>query len=349
MKGNVLSSTESAAHAAKLSFVEAVPNFPAPFSIDITKKLREIHNCDIFQAESVSAVMASAVGTATAGKRTFVPVSSPLAYETFSAPFMRLPFVMANVSRSQHGLRSDHSAVMALRDAGYLMFFPETNQEIHDTIIQAYRIAEDSKVLLPVIVNIDGPSSYTEVVQMSTEQSTKGLLTRFNPKRLDMKKPLVNDIFSEEYSELKLQQQKAMENALTIIKKTDEKWKQKFRRSYGLVENFMTEDAETVIVIAGYHSSTAKAAVKKMREEGRKVGLLRIRVFRPWPEEELKVLTGRKVVVFDQAVSLGRKGVLSSHIKGSSVISLGKYPSEKDFHDILDKVDKAENDVVLWL
>jgi pyruvate ferredoxin oxidoreductase alpha subunit len=349
MKGNVISSTDAAAYAAKMSFVESVPNFPAPFSVDITKKLEKIHNCDIFEVESASSAVSSAIGASMAGKRVLLPSSSPLTYEAFYAPYTRLPFVIVNVSRSQHGPQSDHSSVMALRDSGYLMFFPESNQEIHDTIIQAYRIAEDPKVMLPAIVNIDGPSNYTEVIQLSTEQSTKGMLQKFNPKRIDLKKPMSNNIISEDYSNLKLQQQKAMENALGIIQKTDEKWKQKFRRSYGLVEHFMTEDASTIIVISGYHSSTAKAAVKKMREEGRKVGVLRIRVFRPWPKDEMKILDGKKVVVFDQSVSLGRGGVLSTHIKGSSVISLGKYPSEKDFTDIVNTVEKAENDIVLWL
>ncbi len=343
-----MSSTEVAAHAAKVSFVESVPNYPAPLSIEITKVLEKNHTCDIFDVESNSSAISAAMGAAFT-KRVFLPVSSPLTEEAFSAPFMRLPFVMANVSRSIHSKQSDHSAIMALRDSGYLIFLPESNQEIYDTIIQAYMISEDPKVMLPSIVNIDGPSDFSEVVQLSTEQTTKSMLAKYNPKRLDPKKPATSSMFSEDYDELYIQQQKAMENAVGVIKKVNEKWKAKFHRSYDMVEQFMTEDADTIIVIAGYHSTTAKAAIKKLREAGKKIGLLRIRVFRPWPKDGFAVLEGKKVIVFDQAVSLGSGGILHNHLKGSSVISLGKYLSEKDFIDVVDKVDKTEGDAVIWL
>src|SRR3989338_3427240 len=140
MKGEILSATYAAAYGAKLAGVEAVPNFPAPLAVEIAKKLSKIHNCDIFELGSAGSAFAAALGSAAVGKRVFVPASSPLSYEVFSAPFMRLPFVAVNVSRSMHGIKQDNSAVMALRDCGYLMFFPESNQEIFDTVIQAYRV-----------------------------------------------------------------------------------------------------------------------------------------------------------------------------------------------------------------
>lgn len=348
MKADVLSSVDSAAYGAKLSAVEVVPNFPAPLSIDITKKLSKIHSCDIFEVSAAGDVFAAAVGAAAAGKRVFVPASSPLAYEVFSAAFMRLPFVVVNVSRSQHDIKPDHSAIMLLRDSGYLMFFPESNQEIHDTIIQAYRIVEDPKVLLPAVVNIDGLPNFSESVQVATETAVRGFLPKprfsIGRKRFDM--------HSDSYDAGKLQQGKAMENAVDLLKKVDEKWKQKFRRSYGLVERFMLEDAETVIVIMGYHSSTAKAAVRKLRANGKKVGLLRIRVFRPWPRDAVSeaLANAKKVLVFDQAVSVGIGGILRTHVgRGSQLICLGKYPSEKDFMEAVSRVEKSDKDLKLWL
>ncbi|MEK6887930.1 MAG: transketolase C-terminal domain-containing protein [Candidatus Aenigmatarchaeota archaeon] len=353
MKGELLSSTDAAAFGAKASFVEAVPSFANPFSIEISKKLAKIHQCDIFDVPTAGDAFASALGCVATGKRTFIPASSPLSQDVFSAPFMRLPFVVANVAKSLHGAKTDHASSMALRDAGYLMFFPEGNQEIHDTIIQAYRVAEDQKVLLPAIVNIDGISNFSEGIQPATDAAVRGFLPKFRGPKLDAKNPLYFNIHSDKYDELKLQQQKAMDNATDLLKKTDEKWRQKFRRGYGIVERFMMEDAETIIVIMGYHSSTAKAAAKKMREAGKKVGVLRIRVFRPWPAKLVNeaLATAKKVLVFDQAVSIGTGSILAAHLKRScsSLVSMGKYPSEKDFLDAVARVEKSEHDLKLWL
>lgn len=353
MKGDILSVMDSAAFGAKGAGVEVVPNFPAPFAVEIIKKLSSIHNCNIFELESAGSAFAAALGATAAGRRSFIAASSPLSYEVFSAPFMRLPFVAVNVSRSQHGVKSDHASIMAMRDAGYIMFFPESNQEIYDTIIQAYRICEDSKVMLPAIVNIDGLPNFMEPVQPATEQSVRGFLPRFHAPKLDTKKPLTFDIYSDKYDGLKLQQQKSMENTLELLKKVEEKWKKKFKRTHPTVERFMMDDAETAIVIMGYHSATAKAAAKKMREAGKKVGVVRIRVFRPWPAAavESALQNVKKALVFEQAVSLGVGGILSAHIKRpvSQLICLGKYPSERDFVDAVTRAGKSEKDLKLWL
>jgi pyruvate ferredoxin oxidoreductase alpha subunit len=347
MKGLLLSATDAVAYGAKLAGVEVVPHFPAPFSVEIAKRLSEISKTDVFEVDSSSSAIAAALGASAAGKRVLVPVSSPLTYEAFSAPSMRLPFVMVNISRSLHGIKSDLTAAMALRDAGYISMFPETNQEIYDSVILAFRIAEDPRVALPVLINIDGLANFSEPVQVAND--IKGFLGKV-PKHLDAKKPMNIDLFAQDYSELAMQHQKALENVLDVLPKAEEKWKAKFRRTYGLVEKFMTDDADIIMVTMGYHTSTAKSAVKRLRSMGKKVGVLRIRVFRPWPSEEIrKVLEGKKVVVFDQAVSLGARGVLASHIKGaSSVISLGKYLSEKDFIDVITRVEKSDN-LRLWL
>lgn len=348
VKGEVLSSVESAAFGAKLSAAEVIPNFPAPFSVEITKKLSKIHSCSMFEVQSSDDAFSAAIGSAAAGKRVFIPCSSPLSYSVFAAPFMRLPFVAANVSRSQHGVKPDHSTIMALRDFGYLMFFPEGNQEIHDMIIQAYRIAEDPKVLLPAVVNIDGLPSFSEPVQVATDAAVRGFLSKPRFSRLNSRL----DIYSDNYEAGKLQLSKAMDNALELIPKAGEKWKQKFHRSYDLVEKFMLDDAETVIVVMGYHSTTAKAAVRKLRAGGKKIGLLRIYVFRPWPRAAVNeaLANAKKVLVFEQAVSLGVGGILRAHIgKGSTLVCLGKYPSEKDFIDAVARVEKSEKELKLWL
>ena len=219
MKGELLSSTDAAAFGAKASFVEMVPNFANPFSIEISKKLAKIHQCDIFDVPTAGDAFASALGCVAAGKRTFIPASSPLSQDVFSAPFMRLPFVVANVAKSLHGVKTDHASSMALRDAGYLMFFPEGNQEIHDTIIQAYRVAEDQKVLLPAIVNIDGIPNFSEGIQPATDAAVRGFLPKFRGPKLDAKSPLYFNIHSDKYDELKLQQQRQWTTPLIFSRK----------------------------------------------------------------------------------------------------------------------------------
>ena len=352
MKGDILSSIDAGAFGAKVAGVEVVPHFPAPFSVEIAKKLSKIHNCDIFEVESASSAISAALGAAAGGKRTFVPASSPLAQEAFAAPAMRLPFMITNVSRSLHGIKVDHAAVLALRDAGYMMFFPESNQEIHDTIVQAYRVSEDSKVMLPSIINIDGLPNFSEPVQVAAEASVKSFLPKLRTPKLDVKKPLSFDLYSDDYDKGKLQQSKCMDAAADLLQKVDEKWKQKFHRGYGLIDRYMMDDADIAIVIMGYHSSTAKAAANAMRAAGKKVGVLRLRVFRPWPRAavEAALANVKKVIVFDQAVSVGIGGIVAAHIKrGSSLICLGKYPTEKDFIDAVTRVEKSEKDLKLWL
>ena len=351
MKGDILSSVDSAAYGAKSAGVQSVPHFPAPLSVEMARKLSQVHSCRIFSLETAGSAFAAALGSAAVGLRTFVPCSTPVSYEALAAPFMRLPFVTCNVSRSLHGPKPDHS-IMFLRDAGYMMFFPETNQEIHDSVVLAYRIGEDSKVMLPSVINIDGLPSFMEPVQPGTEQAVKTFLPKFNATRLDVKKPVSFDIYSDNYQEGRLQLNKAMESAADLVNKVGEKWKQKFHRFHGLVDRYMTEDAETVIVIMGYHSATAKAAAKRMREQGKKVGVLRVRVFRPWPKAAVESVlqNAKRVLVFDQSVSVGIGGILKTHVgRGSSLICLGKYPGEKDFIDAVARVEKSEKDLRLWL
>lgn len=353
----LLSYYESAAYGAFLASVESVPVLPAPLAVNATEALKKIHKCDFIDVNSQSSLLAYAMASTIAEKRSFLATSNVYALnEAHKASFMRLPLVAVNFSRSlgTFTIKTDLSSAFAMRDAGWLLFLCESVQEVMDSIVLAYRIAEDNKVLLPAIVNIDGIANMREVVNVPN----KKIIDNFLPKLRLPKKLKDNATFGspvlDEYQEFREQQQLAMKNAAKLVKATGEKWYEKFKRTFGLVEHYFLADADYALVTAGFYSSTAKAAVSRLRQQGEKVGLLRLRVARPWPHDEvfdaLKNL--KKVAVIDRGVSLGATGFmhneLLSHSFCSSFISY-KPLSEKDFLDIFQRLKKQEKPETVWL
>lgn len=357
-KPHLLSSTGAAALGAKLSQVNAVSYYYTPFAADITSALKALHECAFIESGSFSAAMNSAIGSEIAGSRSFVVSSVPKSVEDMSlASYMRLPVVIANVSRplGANSIKQDYSDVLALRDVGCLIFMPENNIELAESVVQAYKVSEDEKVMLPSVVNIDLPY-FMESVELPNEAFARRFVGKLQLPFSLTKKPLYFSAPADDYSEYRKQQQKAMKNAAEAIEKSSHAWRKKFKRTLPLVENYRMEDAELVLVVSGFHSTTAKAAVNRLRNEGKKVGLLRLRVIRPWPEEEIRkaLASAKKVAIFEQSVSLGATGVFYSGIKPlaafcSDFISLGKYPNEKDFMDIFTRLDRSQKEEVVWL
>lgn len=353
MRKELLSASEASAYGAKLARVQSVPNFESHFSATIAKSMGKTSKESlIFNMETQGSAVTAAIGNEASGKRTFLPISSLTSIQELrQASFMRMPIVAVNVSRSI-ALNSDQNDVMALRDSGWLMFFPENNQEILDSIILSYRICEDNRVLLPSIINIDFPTAY-ETVSLPTEQS----IDKFLPKlKLPAKIGDANmGVPVENRREFVMQQQAAMSNSLKVIQKAGEQWKGMTKRSFGMTESFMLDDADYALVISGYHSPTAKEAVIEMRKN-EKVGLLRLLAIRPWPDEEIMTALKnvKKIAVIDQNVSLGSSGVLFPEIKAcsdgfaSNFISLG-YLNKEDFFDIIKKLKSQEKPERVWL
>ncbi len=353
MKKELLSASEASAYGAKLARVQSAPNFESPFSAAIAKSMGKISKESlIFDMETQGSAITAAIGNEASGKRTFLPISSLTSIQELrQASFMRMPIVAVNVSRSI-ALNSDQNDVMALRDLGWLMFFPENNQEILDSIILSYRICEDNRVLLPAVINIDFPAAY-ETVSLPTEQS----IDKFLPKlKLPAKIGDTNiGVPVENHREFIMQQQAAMNNSLKVIQKAGEQWKGVAKRSFGMTESFMLDDADYALVTVGYHSPTAKEAVIELRKN-EKVGLLRLRAIRPWPDEEIRAALKnvKKIAVIDQNVSLGSSGVLFPEVKAcsdgfaSNFISLG-YLNKKDFFDIFKKLKSQEKPERVWL
>lgn len=245
------------------------------------------------------------------------------------------------------------------------MFSCETNQEVLDTIIQAYKIAEDESVMLPVLINMDGfIHSFTrEAVELPSEKSIDSFLPKYKPvAKLDVNAPASLGVpVMSEYMYFKSQQHKAMHNAESLIRKVDEQWKKKFRRRYGLVERFHMDDADYVLVTMGANSTIAKTAVTELRAEGEKAGLLRLRVIRPWPAEEISsaLQNAKRIAVCDQSIAPGAGGLLYPEIKsclkhGASVTDFimglgGRTITKEDFKAIYKRLKEDDTPKQTWL
>lgn len=341
MKTDLLSGLEAAAYGARLAKVDMVPDFPMPGISRITDKIRGF--CQVFDVDSQGSVLTAAMGATACEKRSFFAVNSINALQDFlNASLMRLPLVAAGMPNP------------VLRDIGWILFMPSSNQEIFDTVVQAYRICEDNNVLLPGFVSIGLPE-LREPVILPTEQSIRGFLPRLRlQSKIDAKKPMAIDIPGDNL-ELRLQQHKAMENAVKIIQKTYDVWKKKFRRSYSLVESYCMEDAETAVVAAGPECLTAKVAVNRLREQGDKVGLLRLRVIRPLPSEEIKnhLKNVKHVAVVENSASPGSSGILYKDVKecysGLCSSFLSSRLNEDDFINIFKQIKNLNMPERFWM
>lgn len=358
MPKTLIDGNSAAAWGARLARVQVVPNFPVTPQTEIIETLAKWKaegkwKGEFLRMEGEHSVLSAAVASAAAGARTFTGSSSQgLMYMhemVYVASGMRIPLVMVNVSRGLSApitLWSDHNDILDQRDSGWLMFFCENNQEVLDTVIQGFKIAEDSRVLLPVFVNMDGfILSYTrEPTEIPKQSKVDRFLPKYKPKvLLETKKPMALGVgVMKEYTYFRQQVYLANKNALNVIEEVHKEWNKKFKRRYGLIEKYMMSDADVCLVVMGANSTIAKQAVNNIREKGIRAGLIRIRVYRPFPEKVLReALSKVKAIgVIDQNLSPGSGGVVYPEIKAlasgipvnSFIMGLGgKYVSVKDF------------------
>jgi pyruvate ferredoxin oxidoreductase alpha subunit len=239
---------------------------------------------------------------------------------------LRLPVVLVNVSRAlAHPLtlEPDHNDVLSARDTGFLQLHAETAQEVLDSILIGYRLAEHPRVLLPVIVNLDGfYLSFTrEPVIIPDLDQAKHFLPEFEAPypALGARGSTVMGaavLDASLYTYFKHQMQRATEDALALYPAIAAEFADNFGRRYGTIDEFMLDDADYVIVMTNSFAAMGKSAVKRLRAAGKKVGLARLRLIRPFPQADVqRVLRGRKgVAVIDQNISLGKGGILFSEI-----------------------------------
>jgi pyruvate ferredoxin oxidoreductase alpha subunit len=335
MTRTMLTGNAAAAWGARLAGVDYIPAFPITPQTEIIETLARWCQsgempAKLVMMDSEHSMLAAAAGAAATGVRVFTATSSQGLLYGFEMLYaiagLRLPLVLVNVSRAlAHPitLEPDHNDVLSARDSGFLQFHCETSQEVLDSILIAYRLAEHQKVLLPAIVNLDGfYLSFTrEAVETPASEAIKEFLPGFTPAypALSGKDSVAlgaSVLDSSLYSYFKHQMHHASENALAIYPEITEEFAKRFGRRHPIIEEFMLDDADYVIVMINSFASMGKAEIRRLRTAGKKVGLARLRMLRPFPHEELQhVLRGRKgVAVVDQNISVGKGGILFSEI-----------------------------------
>ena len=332
-------------------------------------------DADYITVESEFSALSACLGASAAGSRTYSATTSQglaLMFEVcFNVAGMRLPIIMTIANRALGAplsIWNDQQDSISLRDSGWLQFYAEDNQEATDLHYIAYRVAENPAIQLPAFVCFDGfiLSHTYEPVDMLSQEDADKYLPKFAPtERLDAADPISFGMYAtpEYYLEFRYETDKALKEAKSAIHAAGKEFGQLFGRDYSaMVEGYKIEDAETVIVAMGSICGTVKDTIDDMRAEGKKVGLLKIRVFRPFPSEDVaKALKGAKhVAVLDKNISLGAKGAVALEVKdalyGSGIpvfdyiIGLGgRDVRKKDIREVVALAEKDKGDQFIGL
>jgi pyruvate ferredoxin oxidoreductase alpha subunit len=377
----VIEASMAVAIAAKLCKPEVIAAYPITPQTHIVERIADfVHDgemdAELIDVESEHSAISACLGAEAAGARTFTATASQglaLMHEIlFVASGMRLPIVMAVANRALSApinIWCDHSDSIAARDSGWMQFYVESAQEALDRIIIAYKISENQNILLPSMICLDGftLSHVYEPVDIPEQKEVDKFLPKYSPfHKLDPKKPVsMGPIgYPNSFMEFKYQQQEAMLNALNIIKKTHQEFEKKFGRSYGngLIEEFMLKDADFAVIAMGTITATARHVVEELRKKGKKVGLIKIKTFRPFPEEDIiKAAENLKAVaVLDRDISFGQHGALFSEIKSALqhkntivnnfIVGLGgRDVTPGHIKTALEKTMKSKKTITEWL
>ncbi|MDR0401602.1 MAG: hypothetical protein LBH27_01185 [Endomicrobium sp.] len=280
--------------------VAAYPITPATEIVQIFSQFVAdgVVNSEYVAVESEHSAMSAAIAASAAGVRSMTSTSSQglcLMWEMlFIASGLRLPVIMAEVSRAISApinINTDHSDVMGTRDSGWIQIYSENPQEAYDNMIQATKIAEESK--LPALVAMDGfiTSHCMEIVEVYPDSDVKAFVGEYKPERylLDVKNPytLGSIDLQDYYFEHRYQLAQAVKSAKKIILDVSKEFKMIFGREYNFYEKYMLDDAEIIMIIIGSAAGNVKSTVKELRKKGIKAGLLKIRVYRPFPAEQI--------------------------------------------------------------
>ena len=318
----------------RLARPKVVPVYPITPQTPILEKLTDFQaegnfDAEIITPESEHSAMAACISASLTGVRVFTATASQgllLMHELLHyASGARAPIVMVNVNRtigSPWGFWPDQTDTLAQRDTGWVQLYTENGQESLDTVIQAFRVAES--IMLPVMVCHDAfyVSHAMEPVQVPAQATIDAYLPPFNPEhRLDPDKGeswgnvVTQDMSYRHRKDLGA----AMDKAVAAVEEADQAYGKSVGRSYGAIEQYRCEDAEMLIVTMGSMAGTVREAVDRMRAAGRKVGLLKVRLFRPLPIVQLRALLGkaRDVLVLDRNFSPGYGGVLHQELRGA--------------------------------
>ena len=346
MKRTIMTGNYAAAYAVKLANVKVVAAYPITPQTSVIEKISEFvasgeMKAEYIKVESEHSAMSCCIGASTAGVRTFTATSSQgllYMHEMLHwASGSRLPIVMVQVNRAlapPWSIWTDQNDSISQRDTGWMQFYCENNQDILDTVLQAYKIAEDPRVLLPAMVCYDGfELSHTSMpIELPEQKEVDAFLPPFsiNNALIDIDHPTTVGalVTPDLYMEFRHLIQMAMENAKKVMQEVTEDFSWRFSRDYdGQLECYKCKGAEVVIVSMGALSSEAKEAVDLLRKEKLAVGAVKVKLFRPFPKEKIREFGQRlkALVVVDRNISFGMEGALFTEIK-SSLYALDEKP-----------------------
>ena len=335
MVTKMIEGSRSVAEFVKLCKPNVISAYPITPQTHIVENLAQIVadgelETEFVNVESEHSAASVVLGASATGARTYTATTSQgflLMLEVlYNIAGLRLPVSLTCANRaisSPINIWNDHQDSVTARDSGWIQIFAENNQEAGDMQIQAYKIGEDKDIMLPVMVCMDGfvlTHAY-EPVNIPDQKDVDAFLPPYKPKYyLTTKNPLTFGamVGPERYMEMRYMIQQTMELAKDKIEKVANDFKAKFGRYYGgLIDKYQTEDADTILVGMGSIIGTMKDVVDKLRSKGRKIGIVKVRAFRPFPKEKLyEALKGAKnLIIFEKAISLGKGGILCSEIK----------------------------------
>lgn len=335
MKRTLLTGNGAAAWGARLAGVDYIPAFPITPQTEIIEAIANWADSGeisgrMVTLESEHSMITAAGAAAATGVRVFTATSSQgLLYGMemlYTVAGWRAPFVLVNVSRGLSApitLEPDHNDILAARDSGFLQIHCATCQEVLDSILFAYRLGEDERVRLPVIVNMDGfYLSFTrEPVEIPDQDVVNRFLPPYDPENISFRasqptSQAVAVLGGGPYSYFRYEMHLAAQKSIEVFDEIARQFSEEFGRSYDAVEAYRTEDAEFIFVMIGSFATKAKEAVDRLRDAGRAIGLIRPRLLRPFPEAQIRrLLNGKKgIAVIDQNLSMGKGGILYTEI-----------------------------------
>ncbi len=382
MPMDVMTGNSAQAYGAKLARAEVVAAYPITPQTTVVEKLADLvasgeMKAQFIKVESEHSAMAACIAASATGARAYTATAAhglALMHEMLIwAAGSRLPIVMGNINRAMAppwSVWADYQDSIAERDTGWMQFYCQSSQEVLDTVIQAYKVAENHDILIPAMVMEDAfyLSHTFEPVDVPPQKDVDDFLPPYDPPiKLDVDNPvgLCALVPPDHYMEFRFKIAKAMEDSRKVIQEVDEEWEKKFGRSHGgLVERYRMEDADAAIIAAGTMSSTARVAIDNMRDKGKKVGLARLRVFRPFPYEEIRQIAKEvdSIGVLDRSYTFGHGGAFYTetagalyqaperpHVKNYVIGIGGRDIPPKDIEEILEKVlTKEDGGEVEW-
>ena len=331
---HVLEGSHAVSEAVRLARAQVISAYPITPQTHIVEQLSEYCangtlDARFLRVESEHSALAALIGAASSGVRTFTATSSQglaLMHELLHwASGARLPIVMAQVNRAMApgwNIWADQTDSLSQRDTGWIQFYCENGQEVLDTTIQAFRLAE--WVNLPVMVNLDAffLSHTYEPVDVPEQKSVDKFLPPYKPRfQLDLANPCAFNQLAPPniYMEMRHNIQMAMDEAFTFFEQMEEEFESIWGRRHGAVEAIQCDDAEVILITSGTVTSTSRQVVAELRDKGEKVGLLKIKLFRPFPVNMLREITksASKVAVIDRNFSFGASGIFAQEVKAA--------------------------------